>query len=118
VPNLSLVESAIARPYSGYHRGINEKAAALVQSMAGNHGFADGNKRTTLILLYTLLTRSGYSLNPKTEEEDINEATEEMILGVATGAKSFVEIKQWFAERTRRLSPAVLAFLRKRYTHD
>jgi death-on-curing protein len=62
VLNLSLVESAIARPYSGYHPRIWQKAAALVESMAGNHGFVDGNKRTTLILLYTLLSKSGYEL--------------------------------------------------------
>ena len=51
VVNLGSIESAIARPYSGYHRAIGRKAAALVESMVGNHGFADGNKRTTLILL-------------------------------------------------------------------
>ena len=48
ISNLSLVESAIARSYTGYYLPIWKKAAALVESMAGNHGFADGNKRTTL----------------------------------------------------------------------
>jgi death-on-curing protein len=50
IPNLSMIESALARPYSGYHRLIASKAAALVESFAKNHGFADGNKRTTVIL--------------------------------------------------------------------
>ncbi|MSO89334.1 MAG: hypothetical protein EXQ89_05135 [Rhodospirillaceae bacterium] len=49
--NIGLIESAIARPYSGYYRSIVKKAAALLESMASNHGFADGNKRTTLILV-------------------------------------------------------------------
>ena len=60
IPNLSLVESAIARPYSGYYPKLHQKAAALVQSMASNHGFADGNKRTTLILTHSLITNSNY----------------------------------------------------------
>jgi prophage maintenance system killer protein len=30
----------------------------------GSHGFTDGNKRTTLILLHTLITNSGYRLVP------------------------------------------------------
>jgi len=62
VPNPHLIESALARPYTGYYPRIWQKAAALVESMARNHGFADGNKRTTLILLHTLLQRSGYTL--------------------------------------------------------
>jgi prophage maintenance system killer protein len=30
--------------------------------MSGNHGFVDGNKRTTIILAHLLLSKSGYSL--------------------------------------------------------
>lgn len=44
--NLHLIESALARAYTGYHRPISRKAAAVLQSMAGNHGFTDGNKLT------------------------------------------------------------------------
>ncbi|MBM3541298.1 MAG: type II toxin-antitoxin system death-on-curing family toxin, partial [Alphaproteobacteria bacterium] len=64
VLDIGLVESAIGRPYSGFYRSLPAKAAALIQSMATNHGFADGNKRTTVILLDTLLTKSGYRLRP------------------------------------------------------
>jgi prophage maintenance system killer protein len=39
------------RPYNGYYRPIEKKAAALVESMGGNHGFIDGNKRTAVILI-------------------------------------------------------------------
>ena len=42
VRDLGLVESAIARPYSGYYRSINAKAAALIHSLAKNHGFPTG----------------------------------------------------------------------------
>lgn len=37
VSSLHLVESAIARPYSGYHRSIERKAAALLHGVVANH---------------------------------------------------------------------------------
>lgn len=97
--NRGSIESAIGRPYSGYHRPIRRKAAALVESMAGNHGFADGNKRTTLILLGLLLGRSGYRLNASNHE------VEEMILSVAKGELNFDGIHDWLKERVERKPP-------------
>jgi death-on-curing protein len=44
-----LIESAIARAYSGYYRSIAGEAAALTHSLALNHGLIDGNKRTALL---------------------------------------------------------------------
>lgn len=98
---MGLVESAIARPYNGYYRSIAQKAAALVESVAKNHGFADGNKRTALILVATLIERSGYKLTPA-EREDFNEAAEEMLLGVVTGRMPLPDIEEWFKDRIRR----------------
>jgi death on curing protein len=45
VRDLGLVESALARPRSGYYGSLTEQAAALLQSLATNHPFIDGNKR-------------------------------------------------------------------------
>ena len=105
VLNLSSVESALARPYSGYHPRIWQKAATLVQSMGGNHGFVDGNKRTTLILLHTLLRNSGYNLVPM-GEEDIEQAVEDVILAVAdSGSISLEELMEWFKARLKRHGP-------------
>ncbi len=61
--SLHLIESALARPYSGYHQPIARKLAALLESMVGNHGFIDGNKRTAWLLVEILIARSGYRLN-------------------------------------------------------
>ena len=69
--------------------------------MAGNHGFVDGNKRTTLILLLTLLEKSGYQLRP-IGLEDINRAAEEMILAVVVGTLSLQDAERWFEARIRR----------------
>ena len=59
IVSLGLIQSAIARPYSGYHRPIYRKAAALLHSLVQNHGFADGNKRTALITTLLMIDRSG-----------------------------------------------------------
>ena len=80
IASLPLIESAISRPYSGYYKRIEYKAAALVESMARNHGFTDGNKRTTLLLLVTLLEWSSYRLSPASQPEVIDNAAEQMIL--------------------------------------
>jgi death on curing protein len=79
------------------------KAAALVQSMAGNHGFADGNKRTTLILLFTLLQRSGYGLRPIPGDKDLEFAAEAMILDVVNHVLSLAQLIAWFKARLVRL---------------
>ena len=68
VRSLALIESAIARPYSGYYRTISKKAAALTQSLAKNHGFIDGNKRTTFAALYTFLAINGARITADAEE--------------------------------------------------
>jgi death-on-curing protein len=99
--DLSRVQSAIGRPYSGYHRTIQSKAAALVESMSRNHGFVDGNKRTTLLLLHMLLVKSGYRLVPLAGE-DINAAVENLILGVVGRQIAIDAAVQWFEMRVKR----------------
>lgn len=103
MPNPNMIESAIARPYSGYYRSIQQKAAALAESMATNHGFADGNKRTTVILLHTLLTKSGYELTRLDAHESMNDAVEELILGIVNHSLSHDEVVHWFRSRTKRI---------------
>lgn len=104
IPNEHLVRSAIERPYSGYYPRIEQKAAALVESLACNHGFADGNKRTTLILTYLLLNRSGYDLRPLASAQSINDEIEAMILAVAEGKMPLENIVGWFKERIGKRS--------------
>jgi death-on-curing protein len=101
VRDLSLVQSALGRPYSGYYRAIHQKAAALVDSMSKNHGFVDGNKRTTLLLLHTFVVRSGYSIESM-QGEDLNKAIEDMILDVVTRKMTALDAVTWFKTRLRR----------------
>jgi len=85
------LNSAIGRPYSGYHRTIQSKAAALLESVVGNHGFTDGNKRTAWLLAELLVSRSGYAL-----EIEETERFDDFVVAVASGQLGFSEIERWF----------------------
>lgn len=53
-----MLESALDRPRNkwGYETGeLPELAAAYAYAIARNHPFADGNKRTSLLAMYTFL---------------------------------------------------------------
>lgn len=96
--SMHLIESALARPYSGYHRSIASKAAALLHSVATNHGFVDGNKRTAWLLVEILLERSGYCLTIAADAP-----IDDLVVEIADNRRSFPEIVDWFADR---LAPA------------
>lgn len=102
IRSLDEIKAAIGRPYSGYHRPIARKAAALMQSVATNHGFTDGNKRTSLILTALLLDKSGYRLQPARRRERIETALEELVLAIVDEHTPFDEIVEWFKARIRQ----------------
>ncbi len=95
--NEHAIQAAIARPYHGYHRRIHQKAAALVHAIVCNHGFADGNKRTSLYLVELLVQRSGYEF---VEDDDVIADT---IISVARGETGYEDLADWFRERLVRL---------------
>lgn len=97
ISSLHLIESALARPYSGYHRPITRKAAAVLHSMVGNHGFVDGNKRTAWLLVEILVDRSGYVLDIPDDER-----IDDFVVAVADGQYDFQQISDWFVARIRR----------------
>jgi death-on-curing protein len=50
-----LLEAALFRPQTGYYGDLIEEVAALWESLAQNHPFIDGNKRTAFAVMYTFL---------------------------------------------------------------
>ena len=54
------VEAAVFRPQIGYYNSIEEEAAALMESLANNHGFVDGNKRIAFTAADVFLRRNGF----------------------------------------------------------
>jgi len=60
-----LLELALYRPQTGYYADLVEEAAALWESLAQNHPFVDGNKRTAFAATYTFLAINGAQLTAK-----------------------------------------------------
>ncbi len=63
-----LLESALYRPQTGYYADLIEEAAALWESLAQNHPFIDGKKRTAFAATYTFLAINGAQLTADGEE--------------------------------------------------
>ncbi|MCX6611933.1 MAG: type II toxin-antitoxin system death-on-curing family toxin [Acidobacteria bacterium] len=63
-----LLESALYRPQTGYYADLIEEAAALWESLAQNHPFIDGNKRTAFAATYTFLAINGAQLTADAEQ--------------------------------------------------
>ena len=53
------LESALMRPQIGYYNSLIEEAAALMESLANNHAFLDGNKRVAFFVTDTFLRMNG-----------------------------------------------------------
>jgi len=94
IRNLSLLESAINRPFATFD-GVDlyptalHKAAAIFQSILINHPFLDGNKRTALALLLYVL-KSGNNILTINENEIY-----EFVISCSKGEKEFDEILIW-----------------------
>ena len=89
-----LLESALARPRSGYYSSLSEQAAALMQSLAGNHAFVDGNKRVAFAATAVFLRMNGYALRV-----DADEAERFLIDRLIVGRADVVVIAEWLAPR-------------------
>ena len=51
------------RPQSGYYKNIFEEAAALMESLAMNHPFVDGNKRVAFFATDVFLRLNNYFID-------------------------------------------------------
>ena len=97
IVSLHLIESALGRAYTGYHRSIARKAAIVLHGVVSNHGFVDGNKRTAWILVELLISRSGYFLDIPDDEP-----VDDLVVGVASGTVSLQNLHIWFAGKLVR----------------
>ena len=60
VRDMGAVESALFRPQTGYYEDVIAEAAALLESLAVNHPFIDGNKRIAFAVADVFLRLNGY----------------------------------------------------------
>lgn len=84
VRDLGLLDSACARPHSSVfgtdaYPTLEEKAAALLHSLARNHALVDGNKRLAWLAAVVFL-----DINGRTVELD-DEAAFELVMAVSEG---------------------------------
>ncbi|NEY32841.1 type II toxin-antitoxin system death-on-curing family toxin [Streptomyces sp. PRKS01-65] len=91
VRDAGLLESAVHRPAAAVfgqeaYSDLFDKAAALLQSLAINHPFVDGNKRTAWTSCVVFLALNDVQLRP-----DID-AAERLVIGVATGELEEVKV--------------------------
>ena len=62
VRDMGLLQSALSRPQTGYYETLSLQASALLQSLARNHAFLDGNKRVAFAMTAIFLRMNGYRL--------------------------------------------------------
>lgn len=103
VVNLGLVDSAIARPRSGFgdeefYPTLPMKAAALLHGLTRNHAFLDGNKRTAVLSTLQFLNLNGCDLDLEPPD-----AAYKTIAAVAAGDMTLPELTEWITARLRDL---------------
>ena len=95
----NLLASAVNTPFQTFmgndlYPSIYDKAAQLCYGIANNHPFTDGNKRTALHSMYVYLIINGYDITAT--QQDV----ENMIIDVAAGNMTNIELAQWLRENT------------------
>ena len=100
VRDMGLLESALARPRSTFD-GIDlypdlwAKAAALIHSLAQNHPFIDGNKRTALAATGIFLELNGHRLMCSNDE------AVDLTYGVIAGRMALQDVAEWLRRHSR-----------------
>lgn len=87
------LESALARPRTGYYDDIIQEAAALWESLSQNHPFVDGNKRVAVTVTAAFLKLNGYRL-----EFDDPEVFLFLVGLYDSGTLNFRELETWLRQ--------------------
>ena len=97
--DVDLLESAVLRPQSSAfgqdaYLTVVDKAAALFHSLARNHAFVDGNKRTSTVAMILFLQMNGCQITWEAADALA------FIMDVSTGKHDVPTIAQWLAANT------------------
>jgi death-on-curing protein len=103
VRDLGLVDSAVARPQAAFagvdaYPSLHLKAAALLESLACNHAFVDGNKRAAFASLLFF-----YDLNGMRVTLSHDEAFD-LVIGVVTHELDIEKVAALLADHTTPLN--------------
>lgn len=94
----NLLESAIFRPQTGYYDTLLDESAALMESLANNHAFLDGNKRVAFLITDVFLRMNGHFIETPTMK-----AYEFITGSLEKGTFRFTQIRDWLAANTKPL---------------
>lgn len=94
------LESALARPYSAFageelYASPIAKAAAVGESIIMNHPFVDGNRRTGVLAMHTVLREEGLMICA--DEESLYA----FVVAIAAGKMNSEEIVEWLKANTQ-----------------
>jgi death-on-curing protein len=90
------LESALFRPQTGYYQDVVAEAAALLESLAINHPFVDGNKRIAFAAADVFLRLNGYRI-----VGDSMTLHGELIAMFESRTFDFAHLEPWLRERVR-----------------
>ena len=99
VRDLAVIESALARPRNLVAYGKPDAAALAADYLFGlcsNHGFLDGNKRTSYVVAETFLDLNRYAM----DAPDALVVT--TVLAVASGVMREEQMVKWFRSFARK----------------
>ena len=91
--------SAIMRPQLGYYDSLIEEAAALMESLANNHPFVDGNKRVAFFVTDAFLRLNGHFIDC-----DSDEAYAFFMRLFEMNSFRFAQLLPWLEENVRPLT--------------
>lgn len=97
-----LLESAVFRMQAGsgdveFYPDIFSKAAALFHSLAGNHAFNDGNKRTAWMATNTFLNANGFEIAAS------DEIIEKFVLDAVVKRFDADRIEKWLQKNSENI---------------
>ena len=84
------LEAALFRPRTGYYKDIVAQAAALLESLAINHPFLDGNKRVAFAAADVFLRINGWQLHRAPMQ-----IHDELIQMFESGTFDFAHLEPW-----------------------
>ncbi|MCB2055881.1 MAG: type II toxin-antitoxin system death-on-curing family toxin [Geminicoccaceae bacterium] len=87
------LEAALFRPQTGCYADVIEQAAALWESLAQNHPYIDGNKRTAFAATYTFLAINGLRITADPDATHVFIAER-----YATGSFAFDRLVPWLRD--------------------
>ena len=93
--DMGALESAVFRPQTGYYDDAVAEAAALLESLAINHPFIDGNKRVAFAAADVFLRLNGFEITAAPD------AAYAFLIGLfEAGTFTFAKLEPWLRANT------------------